>query len=486
MPTSKPDPNSQLNTQHSKLESRSFRFLLACCKAEPTDEDLAFIDDFLRRSTPETRDLTAFAYRHGVLPLVYKRLKAVVASRKSQVASSWEGWRAEGGERRAESGERTESEKRKAESQGASAESGKPGANDKRRSANDEARTTNDERRTINDYPLEQLLADLKSAYSQIVHRNMLLSAELLHLAAFARENGLAFLPFKGPVLAQAAYGDLTLRQFGDLDVLIACDEFDSWSLFLRGRGYAPHFPVERYRGKRRVLCELNNDVPYLAPSRGLMVELHWEFFRKLAIPTAPFRPWQDPESVRINGREIPTLSHETHLLYVALHGAKHIYERLIWLVDLDRMVRSRPDTDWELLLERARELGAQRLLLLGLSLAHDWLDTPLPGRITALFPGARLEEARSFIAGEFARPVPTPEESLVKFRLLLSLRDDTRTRLRMLGEFLFRPGINERRTIVLPDRLFGLYWLIRPFGMAGRFLFCRLLKACGKERDQE
>ena len=100
MPTSKPDPNSQLNTQHSKLESRSFRFLLACCKVEPTDEDLAFIDDFLRRSRSETRDLTAFAYRHGVLPLVYKRLKAV-ASRESQVASSWEGQRAESGERKA-------------------------------------------------------------------------------------------------------------------------------------------------------------------------------------------------------------------------------------------------------------------------------------------------------------------------------------------------------------------------------------------------
>ena len=68
---------------------------------------------------------------------------------------------------------------------------------------------------------IQDFLSELKPINMSIAQRNMLMSSELIKIMRLLEENHIEALAFKGPALAQTAYGDITLRQFGDLDILI-------------------------------------------------------------------------------------------------------------------------------------------------------------------------------------------------------------------------------------------------------------------------
>ena len=390
------------------------RFVLACCRAEPSHADVAFMLSFVQNQTFNIQELLSLSARHGVLPLVYKTLKPLHSSPLTSHSS------------------------------------------------------------------LKQFLNELKANYQNIARRNMLMSAELLHIMKLLQENGIEALAFKGPVLSQMAYGDITLRQYGDLDILIKREDFRKIAKLMRDRGYTPFFPIETF-AEDKVLFELNNDCPFYDRTRGLAVELHWNFFRKLALPTEKFFPWKDQTTVYINRHPVQTLSPESHLLYLALHGSKHIYERLIWIVDIDRFVRTYSDLDWSYILKMAKNMGAEKMLLFSLALSRTYFHTPVPDFLIKETDPENFTALISFVNDEFNRKNPTPEDSLTKLRKIIALRDTLYYKVLTVVEFVFRPGINERRMVILSDRWFWLYWLLRPLGMGYRFLFCRLLKLCAE-----
>ncbi len=335
------------------------------------------------------------------------------------------------------------------------------------------------------DPTIEKMRKMLEEHYMSIAQKNMLMSAELVKLMRFFTSVNIETLPFKGPALAQIAYGDITLRQFGDLDIFIKRQDFRTIAAEMQKRGYTPLYPIEEYAGDK-VLFELNNDCPFYDKQRSLAVEIHWDFFRKLALFTEKLQPWEKKRTITINGHSIPTLSNETHLLYHSLHGSKHLWERFIWIVDIDRFIRNVPQLDWDKVLRMSEALGARKMFLLGPALATHYLGTPLPKQIQHLCQEADLGAFISFVDSELHSQTPTPEESLVKWKKVIALRDSIWFKTQTVMAFLFHPGINERRMIILPDSLFWLYWPLRPIGMVYRFIRCRLLKLCQTPSEHE
>lgn len=322
-------------------------------------------------------------------------------------------------------------------------------------------------------------ITQLKKDYMEMSKKNMLLSIELIRIMKLMEEHGMKVLAFKGPVLSQIAYGDITLRRYGDLDILIEKKYFRFLADKLLEGNFVPLYPIETFHGDK-VMFNMNNDCPFYDTKRGVAVEIHWDFFRKLALPTNKFKPWKDTRTVTINGYKIQTLCPETHLLYHSLHGSKHVWERLEWIVDLDRFIRAIPDLDWDKILMMAKSMGAQKMFLLGIALSQRYFNTPLPDTILSLCTSAKLEPFITYVESEFNSDDPSPENSLVKLSKVVGLRDNFYYKMLTVLEFLFRPGINERRMIILPDALFWLYWPLRPLGMGWRFIVCRLMKLCG------
>src|SRR5205085_1153465 len=55
-------------------------------------------------------------------------------------------------------------------------------------------------------------------------------------------------IPFKGPTLAATAYGDLSLRQAGDLDLLVHRSDIVRAADLLEALGHRPFFPTSTPR----------------------------------------------------------------------------------------------------------------------------------------------------------------------------------------------------------------------------------------------
>jgi hypothetical protein len=87
----------------------------------------------------------------------------------------------------------------------------------------------------------------------------------------------------------------------------------------------------------------------------------------------------------------VPALAPEDLLPFLAVHGGKHLLERLNWVCDVAEMVRADRSLDWPALLAAARQTRQQRHLAVALLLASR---LPSPADVAALrSPPVRARE---------------------------------------------------------------------------------------------
>lgn len=228
---------------------------------------------------------------------------------------------------------------------------------------------------------LKQLLNELKVHYQSIVQRNMLMSAELIRIMKLLEENGIEALAFKGPALSQMAYGDITLRQYGDLDILINPKDLLSASQLLLTKGYESRVSLDYLHNQDFI--RVNHDISFY---KKIPIELHWRLFEEqLLIQFNTNEIWTEQTSVSIQNHSISTLGIENLLVYLCMHGSKHAWERIEWITDIDRLIRTNPTLDWHTILKRASALNSEHLLLLGLSLSGSLFSTKLPSNVQDL-----------------------------------------------------------------------------------------------------
>ncbi|MFY9557732.1 MAG: nucleotidyltransferase family protein, partial [Blastocatellia bacterium] len=210
---------------------------------------------------------------------------------------------------------------------------------------------------------------------------NLFLTAELLKLLNLFEENGVPAIPYKGPALAASIYGDIALRQFVDLDILVRKRDVLKVKELLVAHGCQPELDLTP--AQEKPFLDFHYDYAFLCSNKRVLVEIHWEVTEGfLSFPLDTERLWERLEPVEIAGKRVLTLSAEDSLLIVCAHSSKHLWERLGWICDVARLVESHKHIDWERVLKNAIALGGERMLLLGLYLAHDLLGTSLPESI--------------------------------------------------------------------------------------------------------
>ena len=84
-------------------------------------------------------------------------------------------------------------------------------------------------------------LASLKQYHQANLHKALLLSRELFRILDCLSAGGVEVLPYKGLALAEVVYGDIALRQAGDIDLLIRPDDLARIRNAVRDLGYTPH-----------------------------------------------------------------------------------------------------------------------------------------------------------------------------------------------------------------------------------------------------
>jgi ATP-binding cassette subfamily C protein len=112
-------------------------------------------------------------------------------------------------------------------------------------------------------------------------------------------------------------------------------------------------------------------------------VELQWEIVPRYFSFSLNLEVLRERlQLVPLGGATVPTVSPEDLLLILCVHVSKHFWERLLWVCDVAEVVKAHRGMDWGRLMERAAALGSERMLLPGLSLAHNLLEADLPKKV--------------------------------------------------------------------------------------------------------
>ncbi|MHB1047806.1 MAG: nucleotidyltransferase domain-containing protein [Thermoanaerobaculia bacterium] len=308
----------------------------------------------------------------------------------------------------------------------------------------------------------------LKGLYQANAARNLLLMGELRRVLRALTEDGVTGIPFKGPLLAAGGYGDLSLRRFVDLDVIVRRDDVERAIATLARLGYRAELAASP--AQQAFLVRTQHALSFRRDGGKLIVELHWAVAsERFATGQSAESLWERAAMVRVDGIEVLALAPEDTLLSLCVHGSKHLWERLAWVCDIAEWVAAHPALRWPELLARAERAGQLRMLLVGLRLAAGLLDAELPGPASAAI---REDRAVARLAIQAMRVIfrdpPRPPGMVASMRFNLLARSSRRARWGYLLHVL-TPTDADVLLIRLPRAMQFVYFLVRPFRLLSR-----------------
>jgi hypothetical protein len=311
---------------------------------------------------------------------------------------------------------------------------------------------------------------DLEFETTQIAARNLLLSSILVQVMDTLRSRGISALSYKGPIVALWAYGELGLRPFDDLDVLVQRRDLALAAKTLRGLGFHLHHPQGDSDGVLAMRTEYH--FPYYREQGDVLVELHCRLAPYYFLGNAGAeQPLARAIPASIGLGSFPVLSVEDLLLALCFHGAKHAWQWLSMVADVALLIAKRPDLDWELLWLRAGRLGARRMVLCSLALAECVFAAPVPAELAA---AARCDtEVLTVISEAMAAWQSCSFEPAVLTvpRFHLRCFERQRDRFRYVVLLALAPNWDDIEWIMLPRSLSSLYWLLRPLRLLSQRL---------------
>jgi hypothetical protein len=287
------------------------------------------------------------------------------------------------------------------------------------------------------------------------VRSSLLFTGELLRLLDLFDRHSIRALPFKGPVLADMLYGDITAREYCDLDILVPKQDIPKAIVALLAAGYTTDLPSDP--GQRKAYLRARYEIHFTSPGGRIPIEIHQSL-----LPPAYGFPLA-PRTQRWNffGREIPVLTSADLLLVLCAHGAKHAWSELRLVGDVARLVEIAADEFcWRDLLRDATAIGARRILLLGLHLAAQQ-DAPVPAEILSQ---AQRDKAVVRLARRIRNGGPESH------RFFLMTRERLRDKFACCARLALTPNEEDYSFLPLPAFLSPLYYPLHAVRVAGKY----------------
>lgn len=348
------------------------------------------------------------------------------------------------------------------------------------------------------------VIDQLRQDFQTCTLNNLFFTQELLKLLQLFEAHHIPVLPYKGPALAVALYGNLSLRPFCDLDLLIHPQDLVRVKPLLAAEGYDT-LAVDDALEAANLWSDSERD--FVRQDGKVVLDLHWRItprFFPFELPVEEL--WERRQSLSLLGTTVSTLAPEDLLLALCAHGAKECWGKLKWICDVAELIRAYPNLDWDRVLTQAKQLHSQRMLLLGVGLGRELLGVRVPETVlaaiqsdgaSAILPSvdrasrtaggdhalpALMQQVCSYLFG--LQPGQSRQFSPTLFRL--RVRDRISDQMQYFVWRLFVPNVRDRQLIVLPKPLTFFYYLLRPLRLLGEklgFIHRRILG--GRRPDQ-
>lgn len=314
------------------------------------------------------------------------------------------------------------------------------------------------------DFPLffpEPIKNIIREDHLLNTQRMLSIATEMQRLQKSFLLNNIVNVPIKGPALSYQLFGDPGMRYSMDLDFLVSQNDLNSVSAIMLSEGYKqikPDFPLSPKQ--KKVHQKLIHHYYFKNTTTGLLVEIHWN----LITPQALFPNGEKLifESVK-NESPFIQLQPELLLQYLIIHGSMHRWYKLFWLKDIDEFFKRKLVTDLKYFNELTKKLGSQKMVCQALTLSKIFFNTPIS-------TGINYSPVSKRLIHEAFRAVSVPEEKLHE-RTIERLRKIIYL-MKLKSSFIYKvsclkaPGTNylDWKILPLPDGLFFLYYLLRPF----------------------
>ncbi len=205
------------------------------------------------------------------------------------------------------------------------------------------------------------------------------------------RDHEIPCLVLKGLPLSQRLYAHPWIRGSVDIDLMIPSGSILAADRALGAAGWNRKYPVVpdrmiRNRWHRRYGQHLELRGP------AGMLELHWRYSHPSYHPATFETLHARSRSVRVGNAAFPVLEDDDDFMFLAAHGARHFWSRLVWLCDVVLALAGMEPDGARRAFAKCADAGLDGAPATALRLAGDWLGTTIPGvRPASLRAGPRL-----------------------------------------------------------------------------------------------
>ena len=194
----------------------------------------------------------------------------------------------------------------------------------------------------------------LQAFYYQTLLKNLRFMHALKRVLFHSNQRGVAVLVLQGIDLLNEPYKDIGLRPMTDIDLWVPKKGYETIVQILETLGYERDavYPSNFKQGS--VLFDVHTHILWADRIRA----------RKLLLGKSEEHLIKEARAIEIEGEKALCLSPCDQVLYLSLHAFKHRVERLIWLMDIKRILERWSAADWERIVHRAEDLGQEKTLM--------------------------------------------------------------------------------------------------------------------------
>jgi hypothetical protein len=324
--------------------------------------------------------------------------------------------------------------------------------------------------------PPTEILARLKREAASKAAAKAMLIAEWRRVDEVLRGASIRVMMIKGPALALQLYGDPGAREFRDIDILVDAGSLKQAGEAFTSIGYEEIslFP-EFGRAKQKVLNRASHHTAFKKRGIPAYFEVHGTNDKDIGIaPIGIEEAFERSQGLRFEGIPFPTLERNDHALFVLLHGARHRWCALQWILDAAVMLEgpslrldSGPIRSWGGVDPRyALDSFA---LFAGRLFALPFLDRFQPP------PGPRMKRARSIVTSvfeQFAEGATDTKNYKTAINRSIAI---TRLQRRFIPKlrawsWIVTPSLNDFRFFRSANLPIFVYYFLRPFFVLVRF----------------
>lgn len=312
-------------------------------------------------------------------------------------------------------------------------------------------------------------LEEFRTLFMANAAKNLRLTQQLIRVLDLLADAGVEAMPFKGPALAVQAYGDLSMRSFCDLDILIHEKDFEKTYELLTNNGFIPFITIDSKI--KKIFVILGKDFSF--SGHDIHLEVHWRLTERFfMVPINLEQFWEQRMSLMLTGKKIQTFGPEDVLIMLCIHGSLHFWQELKWVSDLTFLISNHPDFNWNMIIQYTEKNGLRRILAIGLFLAHEYGGIIYPSEISNIISSDEFF---------FYSINKIPQNFFCKEKIYLILPlyyiksrericDRISCGMMCVTSEIWIPNQYDFKVIFLPPSLFLLYFIIRPFRLLKNF----------------